>query len=622
MRVSYANCLLPQADPGDVLLTDEVLVAEAAPPGVRVLRTDTLYDPDEAQALDVEILKAAFDWFQATGQDPTVIDGISAADLASSEVAITLLMPAARGWLGVAAAFAPGGPLHGETPTTVSIHAPEPGSPAAARYRAFETLQCDAAEAAVRARFSGAVAIERHGGEPANDLLERKYAQTRDWTWLVPQTRADHLRLAAPTAIINAVAALRGRRRAESLLVYEYNPTNAFAEQYGARPDPRMRLLRCRTPRADLRQIIDRGDRLVVPPRAVAAEPHGRGRLLGELARHTDAHDSTYRERFHLRGLDFWPLIRRRLVEVVSEYEAFATGAASRWRARLRRDRTRAVVVPFDSPPEARLLVSVAQAEGVPTFLVNDGFKADDFSMDGMTIDHVLAWSDALADNYYSRRTGSPAIVTGNPKADAQRAVRPRRLPAAAVERVLIGSFTFSPVDLNCRRSDSEVFLRDLLTGLRDSRAARGAAVRLKLHPADRADYYRSILGAFPEVPIEIISRGDVVAEFDAADVYITTYSTSLLEAVARDLPVIYYRVNPQRLHAPFSGDTFLAARTAETPQQLAALLDDPGLREPPAPAVRDAWVKRYLGATDGRSTERIEEAILAELRRRGSAAA
>jgi hypothetical protein len=548
-----------------------------------------------------------------------VIDGISTAELASSEVAITLLMPAARAWLEVAAAFGDDGPLVGVTPTSFTTFVPGPIASGATRYRALEALQCDAADAAVRERFGDEIRIGRRGGRPETPLLEQKYAQTRDWPWLVPATTSEHWRQAGPAALINAAAATRGRRRAPSLLVYEYNPTNAFAEQYSARPEPRMRLARCRTPRADLTQVVTRGDRLIVPPRVAPSSGHSANGHDLTVARSMQEHDDAFRERFRLGGIDLWPLIRRRLLEVVSAYEPLAT-AAPRWRARLRRERVKAVVVPFDSPPEARLLVLVARGEGIPTFMVNDGFKADDHSMDGMTVDHVLAWSDALAENYYSRRPGSPALVTGNPKADAQRAIRPRRPRSPRLERVLVGSFTFSPVDLNCRRSDSEVFLTGVLAGIRDSRLARGARVRLKLHPADRPDYYRSIFAALPEVPVDIITQGDVIDEFDSSDLYITTYSTSLLEAVARELPVIYYQVNQQQLHPPFRNDPFLTARTAESPAELSALLDDPALREPPSPETRDAWVERYLGAADGRSTERIERAILSELRNRSSA--
>ena len=129
--------------------------------------------------------------------------------------------------------------------------------------------------------------------------------------------------------------------------------------------------------------------------------------------------------------------------------------------------------------------------------------------------------------------------------------------------------------------------------------------VTVKLHPADEAAHYGEILSEFAELEPEIVAHGDVTALFDSADVYITTYSTSLLEAVAVQLPVVYYRVNPQRLHAPFAGDAFLERRTAGSREELAALLDDPPA-EFATHEERMGWCERYLGPLDGRSVDRV----------------
>ena len=611
MRLVYANCAVPELVPGDVLLTDEVTLAHSAPEGVEVLIGDALYDADTAEALNAKILSAAFDWFTVTGEDPTLVAGVSAGDLAGSEVAITLLGPAVRAWLSVTAALAPDGPLAAPPDALLTVVSTACDA-AGERYRSLESLQCDAAQAAMLAHCGSRVPTTRQDSDaPANAALQRKYAQVRDWTWVVPERRGAHLRQALPAAIINAAASLRGRRGQESLLVYEYNPTHAFAEQYADLGHDRMRLVRCRAPRAALDGIVRHADRLVVPPRAHPApvEPSP------GLRQFVERHAAQLADRMRLDGIDLWPLIAERLLEVIAGYEHYAAGVIPGWRARLRATRTSAVVVPFDTPPEARALLAAARAEGIPAFLVNDGYKADDFSADGMTIDHVLAWSTALAENYYGRRRGRPAVVTGNPKADGQRVVRSRRGPQDTIREILIGSFTFSPVDLNCRRSDPETFLEEVLGGIASSEASR-SRVRLKLHPADRPDHYREILKRFGELDLEILTTGDVVAQFDAADLYVTTYSTSLLEAVARDLPVVYYRVNDQRLQPPFSGDPILSARTASSTEQLRALLDDPALRMPLQAEARDAWVQRYLGAVDGHSTQRIEEAIINVLRR------
>jgi hypothetical protein len=604
VKLTYANCFVPDDAHADVLLTDEVTVAERAPARAEVRVTDRLIDADAAQQVNIAALRLAFEWFDVGEDDPSVVDGISAADLAGAEVGIALLMPAARAALGVNAV------LGSEAPDLFTTVVPSIGG---ARYTAIEALQCEVAETVVRSRFGESVPIARRtSGLAENSVLSQKYTWTRDPEWLTGQPGGAHARDVAAAGLINIAARIRGRRGGRTLLVYEYNPTHAFAEQYSRRAGARLRLVRVRTPRASLLQIPRGGDRVLLPPH-FAEPPSGQSPVA--LERFAERHRELLGERFRFAGVDLWPVLKPRLLALVARYQSFAAATAPVWRARLKRHRIETVLVPFDSLPEVRVLVRVAQAAGVPTFLLSDGFKADDFSMDGMTADYVLAWSRSVAEHYYCRRPGAPAEVTGNPKADSQRTSRPRTGVGGGVPRVLVGSFTFSPVDLNCRRSDSELFLDAILDGISKSAAVRDAEIHVKLHPADKVGHYESVLARFPDLEIEIVSTGDVVDAFNRADVYVTTYSTSLLEAVARELPVIYYRVNPQRLHPPFRDDEFLAARTADSPAALAALLDDPATFTPLAAHERDAWVERYLGPTDGRSTERIERAVLSRRR-------
>ena len=109
-------------------------------------------------------------------------------------------------------------------------------------------------------------------------------------------------------------------------------------------------------------------------------------------------------------------------------------------------------------------------------------------------------------------------------------------------------------MDLNCRRGDSERFLEEVLAGIARS-AAREAEVVVKLHPADRPGVYAHVLERHPGV--SVVASGDVVDLLDGFDVYVTTYSTSLLQAgmvgvnIGVAAPVAFF---------PFSGwkDSFL----------------------------------------------------------------
>jgi len=254
--------------------------------------------------------------------------------------------------------------------------------------------------------------------------------------------------------------------------------------------------------------------------------------------------------------------------------------------------------------------------------VINDGWKGDEHQQDGIAADRALAWSESIARNYYgSRRQGPTTRVTGNPRSDeTHRRPRPAPTPGGSLRRLLVGSLTFSPSDLNCRRSDPERFLGEVLEGIAASRRARGAHVLIKLHPADRLESYTSVLGRFAGLELETTRTGDVLDLFSAADAYVTTYSTSLLEAAAVGLPVVYYRVNEQRLHPPFSNDQLMAARTASSPQELAALLDDAGRLELPGGETVTSWLQEHLGPADGRCSERVAEALIADARLTGPA--
>src|ERR1700683_5352528 len=107
-RVLHANCF-PAAWPEvDALLSDEGMVAAVAPPDLSVFAAERCIDCELAHATSVTMTRAACDWFRIGEEDPSVIGGISAGDLASSEAAITVLMPAARAVLAMTSALEAG----------------------------------------------------------------------------------------------------------------------------------------------------------------------------------------------------------------------------------------------------------------------------------------------------------------------------------------------------------------------------------------------------------------------------------------------------------------------------------------------------------------------------------
>lgn len=600
-RALYANCFVPAGVNADVLLTDEPSVAAFGRSqfAIPTLVPEHLVDAELAHRASIEMWRLAFSWFRHSDRDPTIVRDISAGDLAGLEAALTVLLPSARGALSMTAAISHEGP-----PQRLISVIPN-GTRNGGRYDRLERLAAEAAIAAARHICGNGLEVERViSRERCNALLRDKYARTRDPELLL-HTNSTRTARRLVFAAANTLARQR-RRNGPTWLVVEYNPTLSFARAYVARDGPRRRLVRWLSDPRELLSATWAGD-IVQAPAALPARRRGRaGAIVESLAA---AGDELAGTSFAVGGASLWPLVRERLFELVDTYSRYVEIAAPRLASQLRRYRVEAVLVPFDTNPAVRLLVRVAQSLGIPTFVINDGYKGDEIQVEGLSTDVALAWSQGVADHYFVRHPGK-TIVTGNPKFSALQGSN-WRPPEKARLRVLIGSFTFSPTDLNCRRGDAERFLDDVLSGLAATPSAVADEVVVKLHPADEPAHYRDLIERHPDLHVSLRTDGDISGQFAHADLYLTTYSTSLLEAAVM-MPVIYYRVNDQRVGPPFDDDEFLSRRTASTPAELAGLLRDRVTLATPPPS---EWLLRYLGPAG--AEERVVAAIEAELRSR-----
>ena len=590
MHAVYANCALPAGLAPDLLLTDEQSVAAAAPPGCEVVICDERYDPSHADELNVRMALLASTWTTLGAEDPTLVGGVSAGDLAGREVVHNLLLPAARGVLEARAALADREITR--LTTVLDRAAPE-------QHTLIESVLADAF--ALAAEHPDA---ERAWSEdPANAMLVAKYAGPRNAR--APEDPPRVRRIGTLLAAL-ANAASTGRRRPFKVIVAEYNPTAAFARWLEtAAPD--VTAVRLRFAPDEVAGMLRAGHMALAP---YAGAPAGlAGGVRERLETYCDAHDAALRDAFAVDGVDLYPLLRPRLIEAVVRHAEWIDRRVRRVDAALERTAPDAVLVPYDQVVETRLLVRLAQRRGIPTVVLNDGWKGDDHQREGMTADRALAISASVAEGYFSRRAN--VAVTGDPRSDAATTVgAPHTGP---LRHVLVGSFTFSPIDLACRRSDAETFLASALDGIARSEQGHTARITLKLHPADDPLVYAAVLERHADLDVTVVSTGDVVAMFDDADLYVTTYSTSLLQAAAAGVPIAYLRVNDQRLYSPFDGEEpVLTGLTARDGAELARVIDDPATRDVEAVRARMAWTERFLGPRDGHCSERVLQALRA----------
>ncbi|MCX7600040.1 MAG: hypothetical protein N2512_14410, partial [Armatimonadetes bacterium] len=92
-------------------------------------------------------------------------------------------------------------------------------------------------------------------------------------------------------------------------------------------------------------------------------------------------------------------------------------------------------------------------------------------------------------------------------------------------------------------------------------------------------------------------------------DVFISQFSTSILDAIVLGKPAIFIELRPGPPFYPF--DDFGAARRITDPGQLLSALREALEGVPLSSEIRRAFARRHLDPLDGRALDRMAEQIL-----------
>jgi glycosyltransferase involved in cell wall biosynthesis len=110
---------------------------------------------------------------------------------------------------------------------------------------------------------------------------------------------------------------------------------------------------------------------------------------------------------------------------------------------------------------------------------------------------------------------------------------------------------------------------------------------------------------------VSVARRGSLSRLFRAADVLVTSWSLTTLEALIAGVPVISWKSDffPEELPFATRGDTWPARTYAELEEALDRLLSDQEFRAAWVDGHREAHVP-YVGALDGHAARRVASAI------------
>jgi hypothetical protein len=233
----------------------------------------------------------------------------------------------------------------------------------------------------------------------------------------------------------------------------------------------------------------------------------------------------------------------------VLEQRAGATPALVRSIARaLGAPSVRGVVLPFDSPPFARMVLSACRVAQLPSVVVQHGFYAEPNDPDKAEADLATVWSERDRAALTKRRRG-PIVVTGNPAADH---VQPSKVEAPRDRTLILTDLTSRLSMWPSLRMTAEQ-LEMTLEAVKRTRP--GTSVLLRPHPGDwDLASYEQFGDRFAELDIEADHTTSIDQVIARCDLCLSGVSTATLQAAMAGLPVIFVNPGGARRPWPFDG--------------------------------------------------------------------
>jgi hypothetical protein len=273
-------------------------------------------------------------------------------------------------------------------------------------------------------------------------------------------------------------------------------------------------------------------------------------------------------------------------LDVLRTIAADAPGEVAHASAALAGSPAALLLLPWDSPAPARVLLAAAAPAGVGSLLIQHGFSPGPGDPDKLLADRIGAWSERDAAEIARLGRERDAItVTGNPGASHL---------AAPAARVPARGRTILLVEMPARQTagvDARISARHVAAGLAGLAVSRaGSEVVVRPHPGEPLPEAYGSLAAGLDLRVSVDTHTPIEPLVRSADLVVGAISTATLQAAALGVPVVFLDLVGIARPWPFDGtpDGLPRARGAE---ELAALV--PGVLGasdvPGAPAAREA---------------------------------
>ena len=307
-------------------------------------------------------------------------------------------------------------------------------------------------------------------------------------------------------------------------------------------------------------------------------------------------------------GLDLGALLKDFIVAILKEHLSRALDVAESLDRWMNLYNLKLMVSVTDFWVTNRLLMQYCFGKKIPVFTIINGLLNTSFPYEAKDSDYVNCYSDSVKKNYFNNKGSVYSL--GDPRMDKYAFVSPKSINRCNPV-VFIGTAGYDSTDLNSYVAYEFDFLFDILETLNGFFClGRELSVTLKVRSNGYAHAYEKFVQKyFPDLNVTIIQNESFFEFIQKADLYISFYSQTIIEASCCGIPTIYYKKDTQFIHAPFDGRSELitANDVLELKFYVSSFFDSHLIFDE---FMKKEVLEKYIGPLDGFCTERNLEFI------------
>ncbi|MEW6008477.1 MAG: UDP-N-acetylglucosamine 2-epimerase [Candidatus Omnitrophota bacterium] len=323
----------------------------------------------------------------------------------------------------------------------------------------------------------------------------------------------------------------------------------------------------------------------------------------------------TFRALFNYKDISYWEIIEEKLAYFITVSFPKIVKNIEFLKELDKAKRLRLIMLRSDARELEKTIALTANKLNIPTFSIQHGVLAEINGAVDIICDRLAVWGRATVEWYRSLgQEANKCVITGNPKFESLYNERGQNeLSKSILDRLKLDSrkiilFAAIPkVKLSSYYTDDrgEVLMRKILEAVK---MIENVHLIIKVHPYDNnSSIYRRIINESKVKNVTLVKKENIYDLINVCQALIVPDSTTGLEAIILDKPLIYLNLTKRKDMIPYvqNGVALGVYKAQDIYSAINDILDNPQTRERLKQG-RKEFIYDYAYKIDGQATNRV----------------